>query len=222
MQPHDSTSIQQKGRPIKEPEKSRSCQEESPESKRCAASKTPKTGFLLPLKDKEIWRFWNKVEKHSTADACWAWTGSKSNTGYGKTRCRKLHCRNATIGAHRLSYFIHFGEFPSHLFVLHKCDNRICVNPDHLFLGTQLENMRDKILKGRCNTPSGNSHFTQKTPELLHRRKYGFSKLTEDQVLQIRKSHELGRSSMPALAEQFGVSVSTINGIIWRDVWRNI
>lgn len=92
-------------------------------------------------------RFWLYVEK---TDNCWTWTGATNKDGYGQ-----INSRNATrrILAHRLSWMIHFGGIPSGLFVCHACDNPPCVRPDHLFVGTAMDNMRDMIKKGRAKGP---------------------------------------------------------------------
>lgn len=77
-------------------------------------------------------------------ESCWLWTGCKSKYGYGQFTFRKK-----TTLAHRASYELAMGPFDNWLCVLHKCDNPQCVNPDHLFLGTQLDNARDRVAKGR-------------------------------------------------------------------------
>lgn len=87
-------------------------------------------------------RFWNKVYK---TDSCWLWIGSRLPTGYGTFRVGKKVKR-----AHRVSWELHNGPIiDGSLLVCHTCDNPMCVNPDHLFLGTNLDNMRDRNAKGR-------------------------------------------------------------------------
>jgi len=77
-------------------------------------------------------------------DGCWLWTGYTTKLNYGEVIINYKKVRT-----HRASYMIYKGEIPEGIFVCHHCDNPLCVNPDHLFLGTQLDNMRDMIKKGR-------------------------------------------------------------------------
>lgn len=92
------------------------------------------------------------LSQTSIGDECWLWTGNKASTGYGTViaDCQKEY-------AHRVSYLSLVGDIPEGLYVLHRCDTPLCVNPKHLFLGTHMDNMKDKIAKGRV--PSGNSHW---------------------------------------------------------------
>ena len=91
-------------------------------------------------------RFWSKVKKGSI-DQCWEWIGGL-NGGYGSFKYK-----NKTVGSHRIAYLLSKGD-PGDLLVLHSCDNRKCCNPNHLFLGTHLDNSKDKVAKGRNYVPN--------------------------------------------------------------------
>ncbi len=143
--------------------------------------------------------FWAKVRK---TDGCWEWVGATNGRGYGKFfRGRKIK-----IYAHRFSYFLHTGCEPGHHFVLHKCDNPACVNPEHLFLGSAKDNMDDCIQKGR------HRYITRRgeaSPCAI---------LTESQVVEILRSHDSYRT----LAKTHGVAKSTI-GMIKRGInWSHL
>lgn len=92
--------------------------------------------FIRPFNE----RFLRNIKK---TKACWNWIGKLNNSGYGSIK------KGRTSGAHRISYEIRNGPIPKGYYVLHKCDNRICVNPDHLWIGTQSDNMIDCQKKGR-------------------------------------------------------------------------
>lgn len=152
--------------------------------------------------------FWSHVAK---SDDCWAWTASLNRKGYGQFEFSVPSRR--TIRAHRASWTIHFGEVPPGMWVLHKCDNPACVRPDHLFLGTNVDNVRDKINKGR--QVKGIGHYC--------------ARFTEDQVRSIREEHIRGLSpgkmrvgSMRYLAKKYGVGFSAIQSIINRRTWKHL
>ena len=102
---------------------------------------------MKPIAD----RFWEKVDK-SVASGCWEWKSSIRGNGYGAFFTHLIDEGRKCHGAHRYSWMLVNGPIPSGLWVLHKCDNRICVNPDHLFLGNGADNMRDCANKGRVCT----------------------------------------------------------------------
>lgn len=114
-------------------------------------------------------RFESKI--YYSIDGCWYWTGPINRGGYGL-----LRVDGKNIGSHRLSYLIYKGDFKQSLFVCHTCDNRACVNPDHLFLGTMTDNMRDMWRKQRGVSSPGE--------------KSGSARLTEKDVLAIRAARE--------------------------------
>ena len=141
-------------------------------------------------------RFLSKVSK---TDSCWTWTGAVSRNGYGNFSVR----RSAT-GAHRASYSLFIGGIPDGIEVCHSCDNKLCVNPSHLFLGTQKENLNDMRKKRRH--PFGYDHVN--------------SKLTEDEVVAIRGLS--GVVSQSRLARKYGVSQTLISGVVRGDRWNHV
>lgn len=150
-----------------------------------------------PLKD----RFWAKVKRGPN---CWTWTAFTTSDGYGR-----LWALGVNGYAHRVSWMIHHGApMPSRM-VLHKCDNPRCVRPSHLFLGTQIDNMRDAVAKGRLS-PSRNRG-----------EKNGLAKLCEADVRAILKLHRKGRTQRE-LAERFGVSAATIWYLLDGRTWKHV
>lgn len=159
------------------------------------------TSLRKPLRD----RFFEKVDVQSPNE-CWMWTGSKSKKGYGRIGLGRRESGNAM--AHRVSYELHVGPIPDGMVVLHKCDNPSCVNPDHLRVGTQVENLLDMRSKGRHRwgeRPSGERH--------------PMSKLTVEQVADIRSKRNHGQT-LSSLAKEFGVVVGTIHFIVSGGTWK--
>ena len=103
-------------------------------------------------------RFWDKVLLAFDAHSCWEWKAARDpQTGYGK-----IGFGGKTYGAHRVSYQLNVGEIPDGMYVLHTCDNRACVRPDHLYTGTQRDNIHDMLRKGR-----GRGQFTEGPAHLV-------------------------------------------------------
>lgn len=147
-------------------------------------------------------RFWKYVAPGETHE-CWNWQGSKSSHGYGQVSCGRRY--GSPLGAHRVSWQVHFGEIPNKLFVLHKCDNPACVNPNHLFLGTCTDNAIDASQKRRI--PMGEKHHA--------------SKLTSEDVLECRRLFKEG-VSMRKLAKKYGVLSKTISDAIKGVTWSHV
>ena len=156
---------------------------------------------ILPLTDKDYRRFWKKVQKRRW-NQCWYWVGKKARYGL-------FYLRGGHIGAHRVAYAISTGENPGDLYVCHSCDNQLCVNPRHLWLGTHSDNMADMDAKGR-------RVFRDQTGE-----KNPTAKLTQKQVNQIRKLRATKRFTYYELADMFNVSYVMIHQIVTKKTWRN-
>jgi hypothetical protein len=158
--------------------------------------------------------FWDRVDK--TGD-CWIWGGSLfKSTGYG---C--FSERGKARGAHRVAWELTNGPIPEGLSICHKCDNRPCVRPDHLFLGTNKDNMADAAAKGRMR--SGDRHPARVRPDYLPRGTgHGMHKLTEASVAEMRRLYALGGVSQPELARLHGVSQATINDMLLCKTWRHV
>lgn len=157
-------------------------------TERCIARSGPKP--LNPYRD----RFYKSIRKEGD---CWIWIGYVGADGYGRIGAHRKWRR-----AHIASYILHCGSIPDGLWVLHKCDVRACVNPDHLFLGTGLDNVADMVAKNR---QAKGERFPQ-------------AKLKEHDVKEILASDERNKE----LAERFGVNQSVISNIRSRKQWRHV
>lgn len=158
--------------------------------------------------------FWSKVQI-GTSEECWEWQGAKTSSGYGNLSWHGLH-----VQAHRVAYFLRHGgiALPTNFrqagvakryrrFVLHKCDNRACCNPEHLFLGSMRANMLDAYAKGRKVQP---------------RSQHANAKLTSEQVREIRRKYDAGEALQIPLAKEFGVSQRVISLVVRRETYKDI
>lgn len=132
---------------------------------------------------------------------CWVWLSYRDPSGYGR-----LHYKRKPVLASRISYLLHFGEIPEGQHVCHKCDNPGCVNPEHLFLGSQADNMADMYRKGRDRKRS------------LKGEQHGQAKLTAEQVREFKQS----TLSDSEAARRYGVSRATIHAIRSGKTWSHI
>lgn len=153
-------------------------------------------------------RFWAKVDKNGPirpcppypADLgqCWIWTGSRSTKGYGRIGRGRRQTHHVIL-AHVASWILHCGLVPDGKQICHKCDVAFCVNPNHLFPGTNLENIYDMISKGRHS-----------------------KKLSVSQIIEIRNLYQFGKVGYQTLANKFGVVWSTIRDVVRRKTWTHI
>lgn len=152
-------------------------------------------------------RFDKKYTK-DIATGCWIWTAAACSRGYGF-----INDNGEIRRSHRVSWELHNGPIPEGsgyhgTCVLHKCDTPECVNPDHLFLGTQAENVTDMFGKGRGKKASGERH--------------GRAKLTKKDVLSIRRRYAEGGISHQKIASKYRVSESLVGFIVNRKIWRHV
>lgn len=136
-------------------------------------------------------------------DGCWRWTASLSpgyHGGYGN-----FNYDGRLQLAHRVSWILHRGAIPAGKYVCHHCDNRACVNPEHLFLGTQKDNIQDAARKGRMQRGSDKHN----------------AKLTEDDVREIRAKHTAGITNRD-LAVEYRISAWKISRIVNRRAWKHV
>lgn len=157
-------------------------------------------GALCTMTDRGATRFWEKVDR---TPECWTWKPGPQRRGYGAFAIegRKFY-------AHRVSWELENEPIPRGLWVLHRCDNKVCVRPSHLFLGTRSDNMRDCASKGRLNF--------QKKPRIgsLNSR----TNLTEADIVVIRSSNDTG----VAMARRFSITPTQITRIRKRKSWSHV
>jgi len=149
------------------------------------------------------------------ASGCWTWTGAVTGEGYGSLRFNGTGWK-----AHRLCYLAYRGQIPHGLCVCHTCDNRVCINPDHLWIGTNQENAQDMGRKGRTGL--------QRHPEqakLIRMKQIGEqhpqAKLTNEAVRAIRKQVLAGKRTHE-IANQYGVSQDTISRVGKKESWSHV
>lgn len=171
----------------------------------------------LYIAGRTLSRFWEKVKK---TDSCWLWTAGHDRKGYGKFSIGSSHNadgtrRNSMVSAHRFSFELVNGSIPDYESyhgncVLHRCDNPACVNPAHLFLGTNKDNVQDMDAKGR------------RVVVALRGSKHANAVLNELQVHEIVRRHRIDGVTQTQLSKEYGVCISTVNHIFTGRLWGHL
>ncbi|HNZ67149.1 MAG TPA: HNH endonuclease signature motif containing protein [Planctomycetota bacterium] len=157
---------------------------------------------MVELTDKNIKNFWKKVDKKGE-DECWEWTACKNKYNYGQFQINyKMYL------SHRISWILENGDIPENYCICHSCDNPLCCNPNHLFLGTHKDNIADRDKKGRQAIRNGI--------------KNGRHILTEKEVLEIRQKYIPYKYSQQKLADEYGVCNQLVSCIINNKIWKHI
>jgi len=146
--------------------------------------------------DKREKRFWDCVA-FGIGNACWLWTKTKNDNGYGVT-----NFKGHRTTSHRISYILTKGKPPEGMVVMHSCDNRLCCNPAHLSVGTQKENIQEMHKKGRAGDTRNFGH------------KNGTTKYTDAQCQEMRRLHKEEKMTQTAISKKFGLAQSHVSRII--------
>lgn len=159
-----------------------------------------------------IKNFWKNVTLAKVRGGCWLWGGSVSGHGYGV-----LSIKSNKQFVHRISFFIHNGFLPKKdMMVCHRCHNKLCVNPDHLYEGTNKQNQLDRSIKEQLETISVKNTTQKKLDKILKRR----TRLTKEKAEQIRKLYTTGNYSQRKLAQLFNCAQNTISNVLSGTSWK--
>ena len=157
-------------------------------------------------------RFWSKIDIGKKS-ACWNWKRAKNVGGYGVFTL----ANGPSLTAHRVAYALVYGDIPTGLCVCHRCDNRACCNPAHLFLGTIAENNADRARKGRNGDPRRTGFSTGAAQGERNRH----AKLKEQDVKDIRKAVANG-ACQAELARQYGIANQNLWNLVHHRTWKHV
>jgi hypothetical protein len=161
--------------------------------------------------------FWSYVEKRE--EGCWHWSHTRTKKGYGVVSLYPF----GIAQAHRVAYQMTHGPVPDGQVVLHQCDNRACVNPEHLRVGSQRDNIHDRIAKGRSVYARGDQHGSHTMPERTPRgTQHHLAKFTEEDILEIRRLFDTGMATVSQLSRRFQTGSSHISNIVKRRRWKHL
>jgi hypothetical protein len=171
-------------------------------------------------------RFWAKVNKNAPVvrpdlGPCWLWTASRNEFGYGKfayrDRTGKQHCARA----HRYAWELINGAIPSGAFLLHQCDVKACVRPDHLRIGDRDQNTAEAIARGRI--AQGAQHWARRLPGTIPRGEQRYNaKLTAAQAQTIRIRYASGGVTQAALGRTYGITRESVRDILRGRNWKHV
>jgi HNH endonuclease len=186
----------------------------------CGNRACVRPAHLVPLTERGRWPpntaevFWERVARGEPA-ACWLWTGTINVQGYGVFKYQRSFWQT-----HRLAWTLACGEIPTGLCVLHRCDVPLCCNPAHLFLGTQAENVADKVAKGRQSR--GDAHWRRHPERIARGEHLPQHRLSEKDVRAIRLLYEAGIYTYPELAQLFCCSTQAVANVVLRRTWTHV
>lgn len=153
------------------------------------------------MNQKLIDKFWSNVQK-GNPDECWIWIGSPSGNGYGQ-----LRFEGVTYRSNVLSYLINKGNIPARMYICHTCDNPICVNPNHLFVGTPSDNAKDRQQKGRGRPMDGENNSN--------------NRFTKESIIQMRSMFQKGYLCNE-IAHIFDTNPEYVRNVVKRKVWKDL
>lgn len=150
-------------------------------------------------------RFWSKANVKSP-NGCWEWKHTLFKKGYARVRMSSNGYYSTTFVGHRVAFYLEYGIYAWDLLVCHKCDNPKCINPKHLFIGTNRDNMQDMVNKGR--QPRGSRRINHI--------------LIEDEVVEVRRRCLVEGEMRQSLADEFGVSYYTMVDVMLGRTWMHV